>query len=189
MEDVWKPIPGYEGFYEASSFGNIKSLSRLVKVKNHLQNVREVILRQCSGKGGYLVVNLCLNGGQRSFQVHQLIAMAFHGHIPCKHDLVVNHIDRNKTNNSADNLNIITQRENSFDIKGVVSSKYNGVYFSAADKKWKSKIHFNKKSHHLGFFKDELSAYSAYLKFAKDNGIVLSSAYDVLIEERQLSLF
>ena len=101
-QEVFKPIPGYEGIYEASNLGRIKSLkgnSRIFKSKivNHK---------------GYLITRLFKYGKKKSFKTHQLIAMTFLGHTPCGMKVVVDHIDENKLNNRADNLQLMGNVEN-----------------------------------------------------------------------------
>jgi len=92
----WKPIPGYEGLYEVSDLGNVRSLHQKFKAKSI------VILKQATGSRGYKLVTLCKDQKQTSFNVHRIVANVFvpnPNNYPC-----VNHIDEDKTNNSASNL-------------------------------------------------------------------------------------
>lgn len=97
-DDLWKPIIGQEGRYEVSSLGQIRNTAsgRLLKPKK-LPN-------------GYLRVKLTRANGSRERYVHRLVAEAFC--IRTQGCNVVNHIDNNKTNNSANNLEWTTQRGN-----------------------------------------------------------------------------
>jgi hypothetical protein len=99
--------------------------------------------------------------------VHQLVAMAFLNHTPCGMNLVVDHINSNKLDNRVENLQLITQRENSSkDIKNK-TSKYTGVSWCKHRGKWLSQIYLNKKTYNLGRFNCELSAHLAYINKLK----------------------
>jgi hypothetical protein len=152
--EIWKDIHGYEGLYEASSFGRVRSLDRVTskgyKVKGRVKKLT------VGGRGYY---NVKLSG--KTMAVHQLVAMAFLGHIPNGHSLVVDHIDNDKINNKLDNLQLITQRHNaSKDRKG--SSKYTGVSWNKRYSKWRSSIVIKGRTKHLGYFTDEEEAKEAY---------------------------
>ena len=109
--EIWKPIKGYEGFYEVSNFGRVKSLERKVKANFHFGNTRtykERILKSGNVKG-YQQVTL-RNGISKHEFIHRLVAEAF---VPNpKGYKTINHIDGNKKNNCADNLEWCTQKEN-----------------------------------------------------------------------------
>jgi hypothetical protein len=76
--------------------------------------------------------------------------------------LVVNHKDFNKLNNNLDNLEIITQRQNTNKKHLKSSSQYIGVFWNKQNKKWKSQIRINKKIKYLGYFVNEIDAHNAY---------------------------
>lgn len=161
--ETWKDITGFEGIYQISNLGNVKSLERLVKGKFNLRINKEKILKPVKDIHGYYWVTLYY-GDKRNkrIKLHQLMAITFLNHIPCGHKLVVNHIDFNKENNTLNNLEIITQRENANQkhLKG--SSQYVGVRFYPRNKKWVARIYINKKRHHLGYFDNEYDAHLAY---------------------------
>lgn len=102
MNEVWKPVAGYEGIYEVSSIGRVRSLSR-PKEGKYSHKVEGRILAQGYNKAnGYYSVNLCYKGKHRTSYVHRLVAGAF---LPNPNGLEeVNHKDENKRNNRADNL-------------------------------------------------------------------------------------
>ena len=102
-EEIWRPIEGYEGYYEVSSFGRVRSLDMYVKIGygNYRLHKGKVISLLKKGDG-YIQVNLCYNGKLYKKYVHRLVAEAF---IPNPDNLPeVNHLDEDKTNNSVDNL-------------------------------------------------------------------------------------
>ena len=111
--EIWKDVKGYEGLYQVSNMGRVKSLERTVTRKNgRKQTIRERILKPRTNQDGYLRVTLYNNGNKiKQFLVHRLVCEAFHENPenkPC-----VNHKDENKTNNIASNLEWCTASENS----------------------------------------------------------------------------
>jgi len=149
--EIWKDIKDYEGLYQISNLGRVKSL--------YFNNER--ILKVQQKTNGYFIVSLCKDAINKTKKVHQLVAIAFLGHIPCGNNLVVDHINRIKTDNHLENLQVITHRENlSKDKKG--TSKYTGVSWCKRNKKWFCSIRINKIQKQLGYFKIELEAHQAY---------------------------
>ena len=95
--ELWRDIVGYEGLYQVSDLGRVRSLNynRTGKIKT---------LRLCIGKTGYLIVNLCKNGTNKVHKVHRLVADNWiENPLPEKWDQV-NHIDEDKFNNRVENL-------------------------------------------------------------------------------------
>jgi hypothetical protein len=162
-KEIWKPIPGYEGLYEVSDFGNVKSLERLVKNNGGFNMVKEKILKPFkvgNPKKYYYAVDLC----KKTKKVHQLVALAFLNHIPKGNTIVVDHINNNKLDNRLENLQIISNRENtSKDWKGN-SSQFTGVSWSKRDQKWEAYITIANRKKSLGCFLDETDAFMAYQK-------------------------
>ena len=103
MEEVWKDVEGYEGFYQVSNLGRVKSLGRIIVTRyGKTQTIYERVLKIKIHKFGYLEVSLHSNGKSKTYKVHRLVAEAF---IPNPDGLLeVNHIDENKSNNRVDNL-------------------------------------------------------------------------------------
>ena len=163
MEEIWKAIPNYEGSHEASNLGRIRSIDREVVYSNgRVYRLKSRVLRQSNGSGTYKVVNI-----QKSVKyVHQLVAMAFLGHVPNGHSLVVDHIDNDRQNNNLNNLSIVSNRENLSRRGG--SSKYVGVYFNKSTNKWASKIRVGGKNVWIGRFKNEIDAHNAYQNKLKE---------------------
>ncbi len=156
MQEIWKDVPGYEGFYQVSNFGRIKSLVRKYVI-------REIALKLHQNKSTrYFYVALCKGKGRNMFTVHQLIAMAFLNHKPNGYKLVVDHIDFDRENNHVDNLRLITVRENTSKSHLKSKSKYVGVLLNTESKRWYAQIKINGKGKHLGCFNSELEASKAY---------------------------
>jgi hypothetical protein len=166
--EIWKDIPGYEGIYQVSDMGNVKSLSRekLHKGKYPI-TTNEKILKPPANSHGYLCVILCNNGLKKTMKVHTLVAMAFLNHKPDgTNKIVVDHINNNKLDNRLVNLQLISQRENSSKDKKGGTSKYVGVRSSAINK-WRAEIYINGKTKNLGYFTDEHEAHLVYQKALK----------------------
>ena len=99
-DEIWKDIEGYEGLYQISNFGNVKSLAKPRKNGNNTQYIqKEKLLKQSFTSTGYKKVELYKNGKRKSFKVHRLVAKAFISNPENKPE--VNHIDGNKINNFA----------------------------------------------------------------------------------------
>lgn len=111
MNEIWRDIKGYEGLYQVSNLGNVKSLKRVVPHKvNGSRTIPEKILKLSSDGSGYLYVSLSKDGKKKNPKVHRLVAESF---IPNPNNLPqVNHIDEDKSNNRVDNLEWITSLDN-----------------------------------------------------------------------------
>lgn len=109
--EEWRDIEGYEGLYQISNLGRVKSLSRIAIDRRGIPHyVNERILKQAFDKNGYCLVGLHINGKIKSGKVHRLVASAF---IDNPHNLPdVNHKDENKSNNNVDNLEWCTPKYN-----------------------------------------------------------------------------
>lgn len=99
MTEIWRDIDGYEGLYQVSNFGRVKSFWRGGR-----------ILKPNLNRCGYLQVTLCCGGKQKHMYVHRLVAQAFVPNPESKCE--VNHIDGDKTDNRAENLEWSTAFEN-----------------------------------------------------------------------------
>lgn len=109
--EIWKDIPGYEGRYQISNKGQVKSLPRYVSNHTGKLLVKEKILAQRPDFKGYMRIDLKDNCGKKHyFGIHRLVATAF---IPNPENKPqINHIDGNKANNNIDNLEWCTNSEN-----------------------------------------------------------------------------
>lgn len=98
MEEFWKDVKGFEGVYQVSNLGRVKSVRRNIILKNSI------------ARNGYKRVLLCTNNIQKNYYIHRLVAMAF---IPNPNNYpIVNHKDENPQNNSVGNLEWCTQKYN-----------------------------------------------------------------------------
>ena len=112
--EVWKDIKKYEGYYQVSNKGRIKSLARYVYNKDGtVQRFKmETIKTPIKSTDGYLMVKLCVNGINKTIGIHRLVAEAFIEN-PNNYP-EVNHIDTNRKNNNVDNLEWCTCSENQY---------------------------------------------------------------------------
>lgn len=107
MEEIWRDIKGYEGKYQVSNLGRVKSLER---TDNNNHKVKEKELKIISDKDQYSIINLYQNGKNKTCRIHRLVASAF---IPNPNNYpVINHKDENRTNNRIDNLEWCTSKHN-----------------------------------------------------------------------------
>lgn len=126
MTEEWRPVVGFEGAYEVSSFGTIRSLARDVIV--HRSGGQ--IIRRLSGQriaphlrpDGYSALPICINGIKHRLYVHRIVCEAFHGPCPVGHEVA--HNDGNRSNNCASNLRWATRRDNHADKIGHGTQRY-----------------------------------------------------------------
>ncbi|MCG9792478.1 NUMOD4 domain-containing protein [Flavobacterium algicola] len=145
--EVWKPIPGYEGKYEVSSFGNVRRL---------------MILKTSKSQSGYPMITLQVDNKKVYKALHVLVAQSF-----CEkkeYHRVVNHKDSDINNMYYKNLEWVSIRENvAHSKKGDnYSSKYTGVYFNHG--KFIASISIDGKRKHLGVYDTEEEAHYVYMK-------------------------
>lgn len=123
MSEVWKDVPGFEGSYEVSSYGRVKSLRRVVIRENRRPlSIKERILKPYPDHGGYYSVSLLRQGKIFHEKVHRLVAKVFIGVKPS--GLEIAHNDGNKSNNAAQNLRYTTSKDNVADLKRHGVAKY-----------------------------------------------------------------
>jgi len=166
--EIWKDIPNYEGIYQVSNLGRIKSLSRKIRSCHRVYFSKEKILKPCWTDKAYHIVNLCKDKKRKTLKVHQLVAVMFLNHTPCGYDKVVDHIDNNPLNNHVDNLQLISNRQNLSKDKKNKTSKYTGVGWHKASNSWRSRIYIDKKNVLLGNFDNEYDAHLAYQNKLKE---------------------
>ncbi len=167
-KEEWRAIKGYEGYYEVSNKGRIKSLDRVVSHPLGERKIKGRIMKQSYQVAGYLKVKLSRDGIDKTYLIHTLVAVAFLNHTPDGHTLVVNHIDGVKTNNTPSNLEITTHRDNISNKfrkdRDYLASNYPGVSKALKGKPWVSRIRDGSKVIYLGTFDTEKQASKAYQK-------------------------
>lgn len=114
MEELWQPVYGYEGLYEVSSLGRVRSLDRKIK---HVRSKsgycirRGMLLNLQLDSYGYVVVSMCREGQEKTRKVHRLVAEAFHG--PAAGEAVtVDHINNDTLDNRPENLRWLSFSDN-----------------------------------------------------------------------------
>lgn len=191
--EQWKDIEGYEGLYQVSSLGRIKSLKawRGNKYKSLYINV-EKIIKLSKEKSGYLKVVLHNKNKKQNKRVHRLVAEAF---IPNPYNYkCINHKDCNKENNNIDNLEWCTQRYNvvhainndlrKFEYKGK-NAKY--INYDKRNGDFYVNISMNSKKIHLGTFKTIDEAKYVRNMFLKNNNTKLYNKI-LLLESKDIKL-
>lgn len=111
MDEIWKPIKDYEGLYEISNFGRVRSLERIITYKDgRSKHIKEKILKPYKSRKGYFYVNLSKNSIKKKNYIHKLVAYTFvGGYFEGAH---IDHIDTNPLNNCSWNLRWVTHKEN-----------------------------------------------------------------------------
>lgn len=159
INEIWKSIEEFEGKYEVSDLGNVRSLN----YNNTTGKIRN--LKPSISNSGYLRVQLSKGKKSHPNSIHILVVRAFLNHISNGHEKVVNHINKNKKDNRLINLEIVSQRENTSTRENCTSS-YVGVSLTR-NNTWLSSIYIKDKQVHLGKFKTEIEASLQYQKALK----------------------
>ena len=115
MEEIWKEIPGFDGAYQISNFGNVRSCDRMIYYKKGnpsapCKHEKSRTINQHKSNSGYYRVGLRKNTIRKFYSVHRLVAQTFLDNPDNKPQ--VNHIDGNRENNRVDNLEWVTSSEN-----------------------------------------------------------------------------
>lgn len=109
--EIWKDVKNYEGLYQVSNLGNIKSLDRIVETKNRKNYLRKgKVQKKSVNSFGYETVGFTVDSKTKIYRVHRLVALSFIENTENKPQ--INHIDGNKTNNNVNNLEWCTSSEN-----------------------------------------------------------------------------
>lgn len=128
MDEIWKDIKGYEGIYQVSNLGKVRSVHRIIKYNGKgkgggIHTYPSIVLKQCLNTVGYYQVSLSVNNSRKRHTVHRLVAAAFCVHPSGKN--YVNHIDGNYLNNKAENLEWLSSAEN---VRHAIVNGFHEVY-------------------------------------------------------------
>jgi len=141
--EKYKQIPNYSN-YQVSDYGNVRRIT-----KNGFYQLK------LNSSNKYLRVNLSKNSVVKTYRVHVLVAMAFLGHKPCGHKLVIDHIDNNPLNNKLENLQLVSNAEN------CRKDKVSPCIYKNGDK-WGVRIQQNNNRKWYGKFESKQSAIDFY---------------------------
>lgn len=130
MTEEWKDITGYEGYYQISNTGKIRSLRRYVNAPQGKRVAYSKELSPTDNGNGYLIIGLRKYGKRKNHYIHRLVARHFLGE--WQEGLVVDHIDYNKRNNSVSNLRVVSQTEN---------VRHSSDFMHKPHKSWKKNAH------------------------------------------------
>lgn len=170
--EEWRDVVGYEGMYEISNLGRVKSLKK----------TPNLIFKIQTNTHGYNSVCLSKNGKVKTFPVHYFVGCSFLNYLSFdSKKYVVDHIDNIKKNCTTSNLQVITYRENSSKDQKNRTSKYTGVCWNKKHNVWTSSIYHKQKTIKLGCFKNEEEAYEYYvmaLKSIKENTPIIKKIPD-----------
>lgn len=165
QQEIWKDVKDFEGYYQISNLGRVKSLKRIVpRSDNKIRTIFERILANSFDKDGYARVCLSKNGKLKHFRINILVGLAFLGIPDFENGYIFDHKNNIKTDNRVFNLQIISTRENTSKDKFRLhtSSKYVGVSLEKSSKKWVANIRINGKATKIGRFANEYDAHLAY---------------------------
>ncbi len=152
--EIWKDIPNYEGHYQVSNFGRVKSF-----YKHKRGKLKKLTLTS----KGYFYTGLSKDGMTKIFSLHGLVCMAFKGHVPTKNRYIhIDHIDNNKQNNRLENLQIISARENTAKAVKRKSQYYGVTQFKNG--RWMARLENKGVRKYLGTFDTDKLASIAYQK-------------------------
>lgn len=164
QKEIWRDVPTWEGYYQVSSRGRVKSISRVVVNVNGLHIVLRGRLMRSNKTSGYLRLILSRRGKTKAYNIHTLVAMAFLGHVPCGRGIVVDHIDGDKSNNNLSNLEVVTNRENTS--RAFFKSKESGLPtgVNRSGSRYCSYIEINGLHIYLGMFDTAKEASDKYIE-------------------------
>jgi len=174
--EIWKDVQDYEGYYQVSDYGRVRSLDRMVRrSQGGTQITRGRVLKPTLSGSPYLCVSLSKNGKKANKKIHSLVAWEFLGEKPlpssfpnCR-KVCVDHKDENPLNNVASNLRYISNRHNT--VRGQVNKTgFTGVQEIPRIKgpKWRATIQIGESRIQLGHFNSSQEAFEAYKSKAEN---------------------
>lgn len=186
MKERWKEIPGYDGFYEVSDFGRVRSWYVPISYSggcSYGRGKEPRILSLTKPKDFYVSINLKKNGEGKTVKVHSLVAKAFvKGWFK---GAVVHHKDEDKHNNFYKNLKWVTTRENITTGRIKKNKLPTGVYLKSKNKGYETSIVFEGKSWPLGYYKTAKKASKVYNKAVR---LIEEGKFDPVRYKKRLDL-
>jgi hypothetical protein len=160
--EIWKALEGFEGYYEYSNKGNVKSIERVIVNSFGYKRVYPKCMRKSSkGVGNYFGITLRVKNKSFRFYIHRLVWQWHNGSIPINYE--VHHIDEDKENNCIRNLKIIHSRDHRM-LEHNKTYSEGGTHFNTKRKLWISQIRFKGRNIRLGAFKDPKIAREKYME-------------------------
>lgn len=159
--EIWKDVVSYEGLYQVSNLGRVKSLERNIVTSNGKNMTRkEKILRPSNNNRGYMQVRFYVNGNFPCLKVHRLVAEAFL--FEFDDGKQINHINGDKSDNRVENLECVDQMKNMEHRATVLNNKPRGV--RKHHSKWKAQTTIKGIPHCFGYFNTKKEAYNAFFE-------------------------
>jgi hypothetical protein len=150
MSEIWKTVTDFEGLYEVSSLGRVR---KMMKDGNHL------IRKLNEDRKGYLWIYLSKDNKRKYYKIHRLVAAEFIG----KSKQLIHHINEDKKDNRPENLEYVSDRENSNHYRRRFGKYMTGVFRYKEGRKFYSRAFINGVKTYLGAFDTEIEAHQAYL--------------------------
>lgn len=164
-DEIWKPLPGYEGWYEISSNGRVK------RVKKERNTYSGRIMKLQIHKDGYVFVDLCKYGIGKHVLVSRLVCEAFNGKCPDGYEC--NHKDGNKNNNNHHNLEWVTPKENIQHRINILGYRHLGHPMPQGSRHPRSKHYIFTDSNHSNYYVIGLK------KFCRDNNLHVGAMFQI----------
>lgn len=172
-EEIWKDIPDYEGKYQVSNLGRVKSCERQVWNGKKYFTHKERIMKGGFSGLGYLEFTLTKDGKGKSFNAQALVASAFLGYTLKKYhsilsggnyDLKIIHKNGDVSDNRLENIEIPTHGENGEPLSGPFGTSYSGVIWHMGKQKWEAffACYRTKTRYHIGYYDTDREAYNAW---------------------------
>lgn len=132
--EIWKDIPGFEGMYQASSMGRVRSVNRTINLANGRKRTLPSKMLKPGEQNGYLRIALSIGGKETTYLVHRLVAATFIG--PASEGMEIDHINEDHGDNRLKNLRYLTRFENaSRSTKGIFRKESNAMEYNPRTKR------------------------------------------------------